>query len=165
LADPLDRVALLCVAQARLQPNLNQRRVGRREQVGEPRLGLVDPASLVEHDLWDELLVIDRRGARDPRVQVQLLEALDLLLLLEGPRRIGELLSLRLAHVPTERELVCVGLGLRHRLLGLVEQRDDLRVDRGDGAVEKRPGPVDHLYRVGLHQLAAGTVVPPVGRL
>ena len=37
---------------------------GGREQVGEARLGLVHPPGLVEHDLGDELRIVDAAECR-----------------------------------------------------------------------------------------------------
>ena len=164
LPDQRDRLRLLLVAEVGLEPHLDQRRVGGREQVGEPRLRLVDPPCLVEHDLWDELRIVDPRRARDARVQVQSRELLGLLLLLELPGRLRRRLRLLDAEVPGKREPVGGLLGIGLALLYVRDHRLDLEVYGSDGTVKERPRAVHDLHRLGPHQLPARAVFAAVGR-
>ena len=160
-ADELDRLRARLVREIRLQPHLDERRLRRREQVGEARLRRRGAARGVEDEGGDELGVVDARqpGQRQPVAEVDLQQVADELGVDELARRVGEpvllgrALPLRFGHLPRRprRALGLGGLGLH---LGL-----DLVVDLARGRVDEGARPVDHLHR--LESRPAGRTAPP----
>ncbi len=163
LPDPADRLRLLSVGERGPQPDLDQGRVGRREQVGEARLGLIDPLGLVIDDLGDELRRVDRGQRRDAGGHSELLEGLVLLLLLELARGLGRRRGPLGAEVLADRQLVGGALRAAHGGADTGQHRLDLGVDRRDRAVEEGARSVDDLGGPVARQLAARAAGAAVG--
>jgi hypothetical protein len=154
--EQVDRVAARGVAQVRLQPDRDHRRVGRGEQVGEARLRHARVAgAAVEDERGDEVGVVDARLAGDPVAQRQLKHVLRELRGdgLGGGAREALLLRRRVA-APlgqlASRLGRAGGLLLRGGL-ALAQLVED-PVDRG---VDERRRPEHDLRRLGLGDLAA----------
>ena len=142
-------------AQPGLQPDLDQRGVPAGEQVAEARLRLLVPRARVEHDLGDEIRVVDARDAQQAVAQP---EPQQLLLELG----LGELAGL-VAQALLGGRRVAAALGGVGGLLGqhvglalvglqaLLEPAGDLR----GGQVEEGPRPEHHPGGLGPGQLGA----------
>ncbi len=157
VADQLDRAAALGVAQPRLEPDLDRRRVLAREQVGEARLRRRGAVRRVEHERRDEVRVVDPRLRRqaEPVLDVELEQVADGLGVDELLRGLRVAVLLRLGEAPALRELARrVGRALR--LGGLrLQPRLQLVLDLPHRRVDERAGAVDDLHGLRRGEPAA----------
>ena len=153
--DELQRAAALGVAQVGLQADLDQGRVGAREEVGEARLRHAEAEIGVEDELVDEVRVVDRRHARQAVLEGDAQRRLDELRVRELTRLLRELVLPGLWEPLPCGELAC-RLGRRRPLLGaLLALGLEAALDLADRGVDERARPVDHLHRALSGELGA----------
>ncbi len=156
LPNQVDRARLLCLGEVRPQADLDQRRVLRGEQVGEPRLGHARLSrGPVEHERGHEGRVVDSRDAAEPVLERQPERFVDELRLdrIGGGLRKALLLRGRIA---TPLRELARGLGglLRLRGGGLLLLRE-LVLDLTDSRVDERGRPVHDLRGLQVRDLPA----------
>ena len=163
-ADQGDRPGALRFGEPRLHPYGDKRRVGAREEVGEPLLGCTCRLRRVEHERRDEVRFVDARASRQPVLQRQrdqfLLEARER----DAARPLSEHERLSVPESPGQGGGLHDPLRLRRLCLRCDGPRGELLVDLFGRLVDERAGPEHDLDGVRLRQLAAGPGEPPLGR-
>ena len=153
-----DRPFALALAERRLEPDLDERGVLGREQVGEARLRRARRLARVEDEAGDERRVVEPRQAGQAVAQAELhhrareLQLHQLLGLVGGVARPGDAPAL------AARDLVGRLAGLRGLLRRALLLARELVADLLDGLVDERAGAVDDLDGLGAGDLRARAV-------
>ena len=153
-----DRPRALRIRQPGLQPHRDQRGRRGREQVREARLRHARAARRVEHELVDEVRVVEPRRPRqvEPVLGVERDQIARELRVHEPRRAVGEPARLRLGLPLGQRQLA----RRRRGAIRLRRPRARLRLQLGgdllDRRVHERPRPVDDLHGAQARQRTAG---------
>ena len=159
--DEPDRAVALGIGQVGAQAHLDESAARAREQIGEARLRHAHPARRVEHELRDEVGIVDSRQRADAVVEREAQRVAEVLGAHELARLAGQPLLDGLAAPLGGRELARGRHGARLALrLGLL-LAGELLLDLADRLVDERARAVHDLHGLVLGQLRAGPVRAP----